>query len=68
MLAHQLIQSDPFGLGIAVDEHYSVLDGNGRASPVLHYIGPLLKARDWEATAVPELREHARRLAARLLG
>jgi uncharacterized NAD(P)/FAD-binding protein YdhS len=67
LLAHQLIQPDALGLGIAVDEHHAVLDGSGRASPVLHYIGPLLRARDWEATAVPELREHARRLAARLL-
>lgn len=68
LLAHQLIQPDPFGLGIAVDENYAALDGAGRASTMLHYIGPLLKARDWEATAVPELREHARRLAQRLLG
>src|SRR5205814_10385481 len=51
LLAHQLIQADPLGLGIAVDDHYAVLDGAGRASPVMHYIGPLLKARDWEATA-----------------
>jgi hypothetical protein len=26
-------------------------------------VGPLLKAELWEATAVPELREHARKLA-----
>jgi uncharacterized NAD(P)/FAD-binding protein YdhS len=32
----------------------------------LYYIGPWLRARDWEATAVPELREHAARLARRL--
>lgn len=25
----------------------------------LYYLGPLLKARDWEAIAVPELRRHA---------
>jgi uncharacterized NAD(P)/FAD-binding protein YdhS len=30
-------------------------------------VGPLLKARFWEATAVPELRGHARSIAQRLL-
>lgn len=59
---------DPLGLGLAVDAHYAVLDRQGRPSPVLSYIGPLLKARDWEATAVPELRVHAQKLAQRLLG
>jgi uncharacterized NAD(P)/FAD-binding protein YdhS len=29
----------------------------------LCYLGPWLRARDWEATAVPELREHATGLA-----
>lgn len=32
----------------------------------LHYVGPLLRANFWEATAVPELREHARTVAAAL--
>jgi hypothetical protein len=44
-----------------------VLDRAGRPSAWLHYIGPLLKARDWEATAVPELRQHALRLSGVLL-
>lgn len=59
---------DPLGLGLAVNQDYAVLDREGRPSPLLSYIGPLLKARDWEATAVPELRLHARRLARQLLG
>jgi hypothetical protein len=29
----------------------------------LHSLGPWLRARDWETTAVPELREHAAGLA-----
>jgi uncharacterized NAD(P)/FAD-binding protein YdhS len=55
------------GLGIAVDETYAVIDNAGKALPVMSYVGPLLKARDWEATAVPELRRHAARLARYLL-
>lgn len=58
--------ADPLGQGLMVDGHGAVLDRAGEASTRLSYIGPLLKARDWEATAVPELRVHAQKLARRL--
>ena len=67
LLVRQMIRPDALGLGLEVDDDYAIVDAAGRASPVLHYVGPLLRARDWEATAVPELRGHAQRLAARLL-
>jgi uncharacterized NAD(P)/FAD-binding protein YdhS len=35
-------------------------------SPIISLTGPLLKGEFWEATAVPELRVHAARLAERL--
>jgi uncharacterized NAD(P)/FAD-binding protein YdhS len=54
---------DPLGLGLATGDHYALLDANGRPSPVLRYIGPFLRARYWECTAVPELRRHAKALA-----
>lgn len=54
---------DAAGLGLRVAEDYAVLDAAGRASEVLRYVGPLLRARDWEATAVPELRVHVREAA-----
>jgi uncharacterized NAD(P)/FAD-binding protein YdhS len=44
-----------------------VIGAGGRPVPTLYYVGPFLKARDWEATAVPELREYARALAAHLV-
>jgi len=53
----------PQGLGVQTDESYRLLDSKGRGQQRLHYAGPMLKAKLWEATAVPELREHARRLA-----
>ncbi|WP_454868826.1 FAD/NAD(P)-binding protein [Pseudomonas farris] len=62
-----LIQSDPLGLGLVVDERLAVKDANGNGSTWLHYIGPMLKANFWEATAVPELRQHAKVLASRLV-
>ena len=43
-----------------------LIDRDGREVPALYYLGPLLRGRDWEATAVGELREHATRLAAHL--
>ncbi|WP_434715352.1 FAD/NAD(P)-binding protein [Paraburkholderia sp. A3RO-2L] len=67
LMAKQQLCPDPLGLGLVVDEHYAVLDVKAQAQPWLYYIGPLLKARDWESTAVPELREHAQRLAKCLL-
>lgn len=67
LLQQGLLSADALGQGLAVDAGYQVIDSRQQASPWLRYIGPLLKARDWEATAVPELRQHAQALA-RLLG
>jgi uncharacterized NAD(P)/FAD-binding protein YdhS len=62
-----LIRQDPLKLGIEVDERYRVLDSKGDAARGLYYVGPMLKARYWEAIAVPELRAHALRLALQLV-
>ncbi len=67
LLAKRLIRPDPFGLGLETAEDGALLDAAGSPSRVLHLVGPLLKARFWEATAVPELRQHAARLAGKLL-
>jgi uncharacterized NAD(P)/FAD-binding protein YdhS len=68
LLTNGLIAPDPLELGIRVTSDGEVVGADGRVLKGLHYIGPWLRARDWEATAVPELREHARRLADRLSG
>ena len=57
------LRQDPLKLGFEVDAEYRVLDHAGQAAPDLFYVGPMLKARYWEAIAVPELRVHAKRLA-----
>jgi uncharacterized NAD(P)/FAD-binding protein YdhS len=67
LCADGLVVPDALGLGLTVDEALRVVDQDGRSSPWLSYVGPLLKARDWEATAVPELRRHAAALAQRLV-
>lgn len=63
LLAQGLLTPDPLGLGVAANNEGAVLDGAGRASHIIYYTGPLLRARDWECTAVPELRVAALRLA-----
>lgn len=62
-----LLQADALGLGVAVDERLALLNRAGEPVGCLSYVGPMLKGHLWEATAVPELRQHAARLANRLL-
>jgi len=59
---------DTLGLGLETDAQYRLVDPEGQPSPVLRYVGPFLKARHWEATAVPELAAHAAQLAEQLMG
>lgn len=58
-----LIKADALRLGLEVDANYSVIGREGKTIPGLFYVGPMLRARDWEAIAVPELRTHAKQLA-----
>jgi uncharacterized NAD(P)/FAD-binding protein YdhS len=67
LLANGLMRSDALALGIDVATDGRTLGGDGRPVDRLYYIGPWLRARDWEATAVPELREHAAALARTLV-
>lgn len=66
LIANGWIRPDAHGLGIDVAPDGRTLARDGTPVEGLFYIGPWLRARDWEATAVPELREHARALARRL--
>jgi len=66
LLSNGLIRSDALSLGIDVSEDGRVISREGAPVDRLYYIGPWLRARDWEATAVPELREYALHLARRL--
>jgi uncharacterized NAD(P)/FAD-binding protein YdhS len=68
LLANGLIRPDAHSLGIEVAAHGQVLSASAAPVDGLYYIGPWLRARDWEATAVPELRAHAARLAQVLSG
>lgn len=66
LLARGLARTDALGLGLEVTPSLSLVEGTGGASPLLSLVGPLLKGALWEATAVPELRVHAAKVASRL--
>jgi uncharacterized NAD(P)/FAD-binding protein YdhS len=63
LIAEGLAVPDALGLGIATDERGALVDASGRPAGNLFYIGPMLRPRFWETTAVQELRGHAERLA-----
>lgn len=62
------IRQDPTRLGIEVNDRYQIMMQSSAVNEGLFYIGPMLKARFWESTAVPELRLHAKNLAQILCG
>ncbi len=67
LLMDGALVADPLGLGVRTGPFGALVDARNRADPHLCYIGPMLRADHWEATAVQELRVHAERLAWRLL-
>jgi len=57
-----VVTLDTVGIGIETTGTYRVIGNNGRSANSIFYVGPLLRARYWEATAVPELRMHCTEL------
>jgi uncharacterized NAD(P)/FAD-binding protein YdhS len=66
LLSGGLIRPDAVGAGLRTVGTGGVLNLFGRATRGLYYIGPMLRADHWEATAVPELRAHAESLGRQL--
>ncbi len=67
LLARGVTSCDPVGFGISVEPSGALRDTMGRGSDRLYTLGPPMKGTLWETTAVPELREQAAAIAARLL-
>lgn len=63
LAAKGLVEADPHGLGIAVDENSAVVSPRGRPGGDLYAMGPLTAGRHWEITAVPDIRVQARSVA-----
>lgn len=66
LIGDGLVRPDPLGLGLDVNDSLALLRADGTPHPALALVGPLLRGRFWEATAVPELRQHAAQVASRL--
>jgi uncharacterized NAD(P)/FAD-binding protein YdhS len=62
------VSADPLNLGLRTAQFGACVDARGRVSGTLYYLGPMLRADYWEATAAAELRDHAELLAAHLAG
>jgi uncharacterized NAD(P)/FAD-binding protein YdhS len=61
-----LVCEDALSLGLRTARHGACVDAQGRPSEHLYYLGPMLRAGHWEATAAAELSNHAEQLAAHL--
>ena len=63
LLTQGLAVPDAHRLGIRTGAYGALIDVRGRAATNLFYVGPMLRADHWEATAAHELRGHAEQLA-----
>jgi uncharacterized NAD(P)/FAD-binding protein YdhS len=61
-----LICQDELELGLRTSANGRCVAADGTSSASLYYLGPMLRAGHWEATAAAELREHAEGLARHL--
>jgi len=63
LMRRGLLLADELHLGIEVSQDLRVLDRSGHAQPSMYALGPPTRGRWYETTAVPEIREQARRIA-----
>jgi uncharacterized NAD(P)/FAD-binding protein YdhS len=61
------ITADAFDLGLRTGDHGMAIAATGAPTRGLYYLGPMLRADHWEATATTELRHHALGMARHLL-
>ncbi|HEV7432948.1 MAG TPA: FAD/NAD(P)-binding protein [Steroidobacteraceae bacterium] len=66
LLTGGLATADGCGIGLRTGRYGTLVDRHGRDCRQLFYLGPMLRAGHWEATAVGELRTHAEQLASSL--
>ena len=67
LLDQGLARPDPLRLGLDTDTHGALRDANGRAAGDMVTLGPPLRGRWYETTAIPEIRDQAATLARHLL-
>ncbi|MEO9170842.1 MAG: FAD/NAD(P)-binding protein [Candidatus Baltobacteraceae bacterium] len=62
-----LIRADDLRLGLDVTPELNCISQNGSPQPRLFTIGPALRGRFYETTAIPEIRAHAQHIAGALV-
>lgn len=67
LLDSGLARPDPLRLGLDTDARGALRDAGGRAASDIVALGPLLRGRWYETTAIPEIRDQAAALARHLL-
>jgi len=67
LIDRNLIRLDSENLGLLVADDLALIQRDGKPSPVLFALGPMIKGSLWETTATPEIRVQARDLANHLL-
>lgn len=65
LLKRGFLKQDELRLGVEIEDNYAA--NSEVATGSIFYVGPWLKAKFWEATAVPELRVHAKNVADNVL-
>ena len=61
------IRPHRLGLGLDLDPHGCVIDAAGHPQPDIYAVGAARRGIEWEVAAIPDLRNQAARLAARLV-
>ncbi|UHS64286.1 FAD/NAD(P)-binding protein [Agrobacterium vaccinii] len=68
MREQDMLEIDPLGLGVKVDDKSRVLSCNGSPRPGLFAVGALTAGQFWEITAVPDIRNQTRQVAEHITG
>lgn len=63
LLDYGVARPDALGIGLDVDDDGALVDQGGATGPRLWALGPARRGHQWESTAVPEIRQHAARIA-----
>ncbi|MEO8671584.1 MAG: FAD/NAD(P)-binding protein [Tahibacter sp.] len=67
LLRQGLTRPDPLGLGLLTDTDGRTVAADGDTHRALWLIGALRRGSQWETTAIPEIRQQARRIAVQVL-
>jgi uncharacterized NAD(P)/FAD-binding protein YdhS len=67
LLDSGLARPDPLRLGLDAGDHGALRDAGGRPTGDILTLGPLLRGRWYETTAIPEIRDQAATLARQML-